>query len=283
MNQTEATTRARRQRVDEAIQMAMESRWEDALEANKAILATFPNDTDSYNRLGKALMELGRLNEAKKAYKRALELDPTNQIARKNLERVQAMAKSGAQPEASRVDPGLFIEEMGKTGVTTLRGAAAETLAKLNAGDVVELKVNAGVLEVETPSGELIGQVEPKLGLRLVKLMDGGNEYTAAVASLGDGRCRVIIKETYQHPSQLGRPSFPTTSLPEGHRPYTKESLLRYGDAAEPAAADDGERAADGEESEGWENETEAQEGDLRLYDAAAAEERAAEEDEIEE
>jgi tetratricopeptide (TPR) repeat protein len=263
--------------------MAMESRWEDALEANKAILATFPNDTDSYNRLGKALMELGRLNEAKKAYKRALELDPTNQIARKNLERVQAMAKSGAQPEASRVDPGLFIEEMGKTGVTTLRGAAAETLAKLNAGDVVELKVNAGVLEVETPGGELIGQVEPKLGLRLVKLMDGGNEYTAAVASLSDGRCRVIIKETYQHPSQLGRPSFPTTSLPEGHRPYTKESLLRYGDAAEPAAADDGERAADGEESEGWENETEAQEGDLRLYDAAAAEERAAEEDEIEE
>jgi tetratricopeptide (TPR) repeat protein len=283
MNQTEATTRARRQRVDAAIQLAMESRWEDALEANKAILALFPDDTDSYNRLGKALMELGRLNEAKKAYKRTLELDPLNQIARKNLERVQAMAKTGAQPEASRLDPGLFIEEMGKTGVTTLRGAAPETLAKLQAGDVVQLRVNGGVLEVETPGGEHIGQVEPKLGLRLVKLIEGGNQYAAAVASLNDSQCRVIIKETFQHSSQVGRPSFPTTSLPEGHRPYTKESLLRYGGEAEPVETDDGERAADGEESGGWENETEAQEGDLRLYDAAAAEERAAEEEEIEE
>jgi len=279
MNQTEATTRLRRQRVDEAIRLAMESRWEDALEANKAIIALYPNDVDSYNRLGKALMELGRFNEAKKAYKRSLELDPTNQIARKNLSRVQQMAKVGVQPETSRVDPGLFIEEMGKTGLTVLQNTSRESLAKLTAGDGVQLKADNGILKVETAGGEHVGQLEPKLGLRLSKLMQGGNEYAAAVASIGEGECRVIIKETFQHPSQAGRPSFPTAAAPEGLRPYTKESLLRYG--AETELAEE-EQVAETEERGGWEHETEAQEGDLRLYDAAAAEE-AAEQEELEE
>src|SRR3990170_3405488 len=119
--QSEEKTQVRRRQADRAVQLAMESRWEEAVSANKAILSLFPNDADAYNRLGKALMELGRHSDAKKAYKKALELDATNQIARRNLERLNALAKvGGGQMESTRVDPTLFIEAMGKSTITVL-------------------------------------------------------------------------------------------------------------------------------------------------------------------
>ena len=280
MYQEAEHVQARRRQTDTAIQMAMENRWEEAVTVNRAILVLFPNDIDSFNRLGKALMELGRYNEAKKAYKKALELDLTNQIARKNLERLNVLAKTRLpQAETSQVDPRLFIEEMGKTAVTNLQQTAKEMLTKLNAGERVELRPKGKALAVETPGGEFVGTVEPKLAHRLLKFLQGGNQYTAAITSLTKDECRVIIKETYQHPSQAGRPSFPTAVTTEGLRPYTKESLIRYGEdekADEEAAEEIG-----GEEGESWEHETVIQEGHIRLNDAAAAEEAA--DDEMEE
>ena len=66
----------------EAVDLAMESRWEDAAKKNRAILDSFPTDVDAYNRLGRALMEMGAYAEAKEAYNKAVELDPHNGIAR---------------------------------------------------------------------------------------------------------------------------------------------------------------------------------------------------------
>ena len=61
MYQETETVQTRRRQIDSAIQLAMDNRWEEAVQVNRAILSVFPNDTDSYNRLGKALMELGLL------------------------------------------------------------------------------------------------------------------------------------------------------------------------------------------------------------------------------
>ena len=282
MYQEEDRVQTRRRQTDTAIQLAMANRWEEAAAMNRAILTLFPNDVDSYNRLGKALMELGRYPEAKKAYKKTLDLDATNQIAKKNLERLHALAKAGGgQIAPSQIDPSLFIEEMGKTAVTTLKQTTPEALAKLNAGDRLELRPRDTTLVVETPSGEHIGTLEPKLTLRLVKLMESGNKYAAAVTSVSRDGCRVIIKETYQDPSQAGRPSFPTAIAAEGMRPYTKESLLRYDTEVEELEQVEGVEEEIAEETEGanrWQTESVLQEGHVRLNDAAAAEEAAEEE-----
>jgi tetratricopeptide (TPR) repeat protein len=264
----------------------MANRWEEAVKANRAVIALFPNDADSYNRLGKALMELGRYNEAKKTYKKALELDGTNQIAKKNLERLGTLAKAGrTQAETTQVDPKLFIEEMGKSAVIALKQTESNALAKLSAGDRVELRLHGATLAVETPAGEFIGAVEAKLGLRLMKLMDGGNRYAAGVTSLTADECRIIIKETYQDPSLAGRPSFPTATTADSLRAYTKESLIHYGTqvetketAEETGQADAGEMGGDGRDA--WANDRVHQEGHVRLFDAAAAEEAEEEEDE---
>ncbi len=267
--QTGETTRLRRQQVEQAIQLALESRWKEAAALNRALISLFPSDVDAYNRLGKALMEMGEYDEARVAYQRALELEPLNTIARKNLERLEVRAKAAAavtqNDNSKKIDPSLFIAETGKAGVVTLRAVSTEALGKLTAGETVDLRPQDYTLAVVTPDGEYVGRLEPKLGLRLLRLIEGGNRYLAAVASLSERR--VIIREIYQHPSQQGRPSFPAVGG-ETVRPYVKERLVRR-DLQEDEAV-----AEEIEESEDWEGEA-GPEGDVSLqeYQEAEAEE----------
>lgn len=283
MYDTDEKAQTRQRQTDTAIQLARANRWEEAASANRAVLKLFPNDADSHNRLGKALMELGRVSQAKKAYKRALELDATNQIARRNLERLNALIRTkGTQAGTTQVDPALFIEEMGKTAVTTLQQTTPDALAKLNAGDLVELRPKGSTLAVKTPKGDFIGALEPKLMMRLIKLIEGGNKYAAAVTSLSENECQIIIKETYRDPSQAGRPSFLTSVGTEATRPYTKQGLVRYESQSEDVQLPDEPEAGDEKEStDDWKNERVAQEGHVRLNVAAAAEDD--DEEELEE
>lgn len=264
----EAHAGLRRRRSEEAIRLAMQGRWQEAVEANRAILELFPNDVDAWNRLGKAYSELGQNREAIEAYEKALSLEPGNQIARRNLERLKAAAGAVAPaPQAApRVSPQIFLEETGKTGTTTIAGVPPEVAARLRPGDVVRLVDRETALGVETIDGEDVGIVEPRIGLRLLKLMKGGNEYAAAVASVTDSTVKVIIKETYQHPSQAGKPSFPITSAGEAVRPYIKEGLLRF--EPEEEEEEEEELVEEVEEAEEWEEPEAAK--PTRLYEPSA-------------
>ncbi len=259
--QTGETTRLRRQRVEQAIQLALESRWKEAVAVNRSLIAMFPSDVDAYNRLGKALMEMGEYDDARMAYERALELEPLNTIARKNLERLEVRAKAAAaQGNGTRkIDPALFIAETGKTGIASLRAVAPEAMGRLTAGDTLELRPQDNTLAVTTSDGEYVGQLEPKLGLRLSRLMNGGNRYVVAVASLSEQR--VVIREIYQHPSQQGKPSFPAIGGGETVRPYVKDRLVRREMEEEEVATEEPE------EGEEWESEAVATEGDMTLQD----------------
>jgi tetratricopeptide (TPR) repeat protein len=205
-------TRLRRQFSKQAVTLAMEGRWKEAVAANQSLIESFPNDVDAYNRLGRAHMELGEYTLAREAYEKALELDAYNNIAKRNLQRLSLLGESVASVEANyqRVDPQSFIEEVGKAGVVDLyRLAQPQVLAKTVAGSRVNLKVDGPRLVAENNSGEYLGQVEQKHGQRLIKLMEGGNRYSAAVISSTEEEVSIIIKEVYQDPSQAGKFSFP--------------------------------------------------------------------------
>jgi Flp pilus assembly protein TadD len=94
MVQNQAEDRARLKRVlpERAIALAMQNRWSEAADINRKIIELYPNDADAYNRLGKALMEMGRYRDALATYQRAIELDPNNIIAKKNVERLMHLA-----------------------------------------------------------------------------------------------------------------------------------------------------------------------------------------------
>lgn len=243
----EDKSRLKREQEKEAIALAIEGQWRKAVAVNKAILELFPSDTDAHNRLGKALMELGEYAESRQAYSRALEIDPYNAIARKNLERLSYLGErqSAARSNQHKVAPHLFVEEAGKAGIVNLiQLAPREVLAKMAAGDPVVLRQREQGLIVENAQEEYLGQVEPKRGSRLIRLMSGGNRYTAAIASIGVSEVRVLIRETFQHPSQTGLLSFPPRAI-EGFRPYTRESVLKY------ELEEEGEEPAETEEEEG--------------------------------
>ena len=120
----------------EAIALAIQGRWQEAVSTNKAILELFPEDVDAYNRLGRALMELGKYAEAKEAYSQALELDPYNSIAIKNLDRLSHLAKLSPAPQGDhKVSLDIFIAEAGKTGVVNLiHLAPKEVVARDSSG-----------------------------------------------------------------------------------------------------------------------------------------------------
>ncbi len=227
--QEEEQVRIRRWGSKQAIALAMQGRWREAVAANKRLIESFPNDVDAYNRLGRAYMELGEYSRAKEAYSRAMELDPYNTIAKKNLHRLSHLGEGmvGSEDAFHRVEPWHFIEETGKAGVVNLyRLAPREILAKMVAGDRLYLKVDGSSLIVQDGRGEYLGQVEPKHGQRLIKLMKGGNKYTATVISSTEEMMTIIIREVYQDPSQEGQLSFPSKGF-ERIRPYVGDRIFR--------------------------------------------------------
>ncbi len=252
--QEEEQVRIRRQRSKNAIALAMEGRWREAVAANKEIIESFPNDVDAYNRLGRAHIELGEYALAKEAYTKAVELDAYNIIAQKNLRRLSYLGEAAVslQADSDKARPEHFIEETGKAGVVNLHRLAPQgVLAKIVAGDRVYLKVNDSSLTVENGRGEYLGQVEPRHAQRLIKLIAGGNKYTAAIVSSAEDRVAVIIREVYQDPSQAGQLSFPPKGG-EGFRPYLSEKMLRRGlehvGAAEESTEADSADEEDNEE-----------------------------------
>ena len=227
--QEEGQARLRRLRSKQAIILAMQGRWREAVEANQSLIESFPNDVDAYNRLGRAYMELGDYSRAKEAYERAMELDPYNVIAKKNFHRLSRLGEAvvGLGGGSQKAEPQHFIEETGKAGVVNLyRLAPPEILARMVAGDKVYLKIDGTSLVVEDGRGKYLGLVDPKVGRQLIKLTKGGNKYTAAIISSTEDMMSIVIREVYQDPSQAGRLSFPAKGIEE-LRPYVGERILR--------------------------------------------------------
>jgi len=245
----EEKARLRQRLSKEAIDLALQGRWEEAEVVNRDIIEKFPSDVEAYNRLGRALTESGDFDRAKEAYFKALELAPDNAIAKKNLARLTSLSESMAtlhsdpqkassqRTQARRVALDLFITEMGKAGVVNLHNVASgKVLAKMGFGDQVHLEARGQHLIVASQNGEYLGEVEPRQGLRLIKLMQGGNRYDTAILNVEEDKVQVIIKEVYQHPSQVGRPSF-LVKATEHLRTRIKESLLRRGIIADESEA----------------------------------------------
>ncbi len=224
----EKLTRYREQRSKEAIDLAMQARWQEAVDVNKEIIGSFPEDVETYNRLGRAYMELGKFAKAKEAYRQTVKLEPYNAIANRNLRRLNDLKETDkAEVETEKVEPEQFIEEIGKAGVVTLVDLAQKEKRALTvAGDKANLKLEGSYLVVENGRGEYLGKVDPKQATRLIRLMLGGNKYSAVVVKSAADGMTVMVRETYQHPSQAGKLSFPPKGMEE-FRSFGSDRLVK--------------------------------------------------------
>jgi tetratricopeptide (TPR) repeat protein len=230
--QSEEKSRLRRQLAERAINLAMSGNWTEAVEVNRRLIEELEPDVEAWNRLGKAYAQLGRIADARGAYEAALKLDPSNTIAQRNLHRL-ASIKEEAMPAGSadgkRAEPDFFIEETGKTVATSIfSDAPKEALARVAAGDMLDMRREGDVIAVTTRSGERLGVLEGKLSARLIELQAGGNEYAVATVAVNPDRreLRVLVRELRQSPQLAGRVSFPAETT-TGFRAYIKGSVIR--------------------------------------------------------
>ena len=213
----------------EAVGLALKGEWERAVEVNRAILELFADDVETMNRLAKALIELGSYEEAREVLGRVRSVAPYNNIARKNLARLEQMSspelKGGrsaatrhARPDIKRRAggaPQLFIGESGKSATTVLRHTPRNlSLASISPGDPVSLVVEHHGISVYSEDGDYLGLVEQRLGHRLARLIEGGNTYESAVIGVHDDGISIIIHETFRHRSLQNVASFPKRAAP---------------------------------------------------------------------
>ena len=214
-----------------AVRLASKGMWDDAAKVNGLMVNLFPNDVESYNRLGKALSELGRNREARTAFQSVLARSPNNAIAKKNLARLAKLADAEKPKKAARRSSrGVqFLEESGKSGVAPLTKLAPPgVLRTLAPGDRVRLEAIGDALTVAMDE-TYVGQVEPRVGARIARLMRGGNRYDAIVTNAEDGELTVIIRETYKSPSQARVASFPIRAGAD-YRVYVPKAAADYGE-----------------------------------------------------
>jgi len=221
IHQLEHRVKLRRDKSNRAIALATQGRWPEAVVVNQELLNVIPDDVEALNRLGKALSETGRYAAARKALETALEFSPSNAIARKNLERMAGLSDVPTNNKfryaTATLTPQVFIEESGKSTTTNLVGlGTASVLGQVASGDAVQLVVDSATIEVQNLDGQRLGQLEPKLAARLIKLLTGGNKYVSAIASISTKGVSVAVREIYQSSKMNGLASFPA---PAGRGP----------------------------------------------------------------
>ena len=131
---TQKPGRAARDHADVALKAAAEGRWQEAADANRAVLAfaaeiKVEERIEAQNRLAKCLWELGDLAGSKKEYQVTLTLDPLNRIAERNIERLKGLIKQVGKKttpssEGATTPAGIFIQEAGTTGFAHLTNVA---------------------------------------------------------------------------------------------------------------------------------------------------------------
>lgn len=206
-----------------AIDAALDSHWTEALKLNKKIIKLDPQNVDALNRQGRAYMEMGRSNLAKKYYSEVLKLDPYNPIALKNLKIIKAFKPNGNgqvfanhTPRLSpsfKLEASLFLQEPGKTKVVALlKVAEPQKLSQAHCGMKVSMISKNRKITIAGDGLNYLGVLPDDISHHLLKLIRGGNKYELFIKSIRVNSLSVLIKETYRSKRFKNQASFLETS-----------------------------------------------------------------------
>lgn len=226
--------------IEQAVDFASKNKWSEAIAVNREIIKNFGEETESLNRLGRAYMENGQFPSAIKAYKKALKIEPLNRIALRNLDRLVEASPPQEKKGKIREKKVFFLDNADAVVFLELEAVDLQVVNLLNIGDSLGLKVEGSAVHVVNEAGQYLGILTPQVGIRLSRLLDGGNKYEIALADLAIP-VRVAIREEYVHPSQVGKSSFitKTSKASSKVRGYTRRSLVFDGRESESLSTDE--------------------------------------------
>lgn len=196
-----------------AIDAAIANNWDEAIVINKNILLHKPNNIDSLLAFGFALMQTDCFDEAQKIYKKVLRLEPGNQIAHHNIDKISILKNRKGQKDSSRIiiSPDDFVNIPGKTKVIELVNIGqADILAKLKIGEQVVIRIKKHRVELRSFEDEYLGVLPDDISRRLIYLIGAGSSYDVYVKSSLRNSIEVFIIERKKGVKVKQFISFPT-------------------------------------------------------------------------
>ncbi len=230
----------------QAVEAALENNWEKAVELNEAILKQDPKNLDALLRLGFASFQTGDYKKSKAAYKKIIQIQPHNPIAKEKLKQINILMKEkNTEVKNLELDPNLFTDVPGKTKTISLVNLGQKNvLAKLNVGEPVVLKIRKRKVEVRTQKGDYIGCLPDDLSKRLILFINAGSEYTAYIKEATLKEVVVFIKEIKKSRKLKKFISFPE----DLHKNITSLEKLAQTDSDHPKEEEDQQELEDEEE-----------------------------------
>lgn len=200
---------------DKAIQAMLLGDWKGAASLNKSIINENPKDIDALNRLAYVFTILGKIQDAKSTYRKVLKIDILNQIAIRNIKKLTDLGPKQIAKSLSRIKGvnSAFLEETGKTKIISLVNTAQpKIITLLTTGQPVVITIKRSKIFVQDQNKQYLGVLPDDVGRRLIKLIKGGNTYTACIKSATEHNVCVFVKETKRVSKYKNQPSFPQTA-----------------------------------------------------------------------
>lgn len=200
--------------AQKAITSALKGDWKEAIGFNKQILKEKKEDLDALNRLAKAYIETGSINNAKSTARKVLRIDPFNKIATKSLEKWKGLKKKEILKKSTRIPKEQFLEEPGKTKIASLINLGhKKILTKLDSGEEVNFKTTRHRVSITTRENKYIGRLPDDVSARIRKCVRVGNEYQFFIKSINSDGVKVFIREVKRSPKLKDSATFSTEKV----------------------------------------------------------------------
>jgi hypothetical protein len=200
-----------------AIDSAISLQWDNAIQLNEKIISLDKKNIEAYLRLGYAYLQKLNLKKAQKNYKKALRIQPSNHMARMNLERISILQKKTGSKNKNNVlvslNPNLFLENPGKTkSVFLINLGQKNILVHLMIGQEVIIKPKRRKIEIRTKNGDYIGSLPDDLSKRLLIFIKACSTYSVHIKDIGTNKVVIFIKEEKKGKKVTKYMSFPNNT-----------------------------------------------------------------------
>ena len=230
---------------DLAVDAAINTNWDKAIELNKSLLKIDPENVNSYLRMGYAYLQLSDLKRASKYFKKTLQVQPKNNIATEHLERIKILEtkKKSVSPTQIKYNPNLFLEIPGNTKIVHLVNLGQkEDIAGLNIGKEVFLKEKKRRIEIRTKShNEYVGNLPDDISKRLLYFINEKSKYDIYIKEVDLTDVVVFIREISKGKKVMQYPSFPSN-------PHILLTDIQKSDESATDEDDQGDGESEGEQ-----------------------------------
>ena len=195
--------------VSDATQFALKGEWKKAISTNKEILSLNKLDVQALNRIGKAQLELGKLKESKNSYTKALQIDPLNTIARRNLKELEQMKDEktfqGKVQNKSNLEKlvrnDILIQTAARSAEFIIDKPNSRAIKNLVPGTELLIQATSNGIEITNVRKVVLGTIEPRSALRLKTCIDGGSQFEVIFKDFFGDTGVIQILEVYREPS----------------------------------------------------------------------------------